>query len=325
MDPDVAQAIPVLRDAGVLPDEPASTLLRIARGELLSVRLELKALLYAGVLTVVAGVGLLVKEHLTALGPVAVATAIGLAAAACLAWVVRAAPPFSWYAQPSPNLAFDYVLLLGVLLVGSDLAYIEVTLSPLGREWPFHLLVLALLYGALAVRYDSRVVLSLALSSFAAWRGVALSSFGTNAWATSSGDLVRANALGCGVIFLALGWAVLRGDRKPHFEPTASYTGWLLILGALVGGALEPAYRGKAWPVWGLTAIVVGVAVAILAARARRFPLFALGVAAAYVALSRFVVEPMHRDVAVLTWFTFSGAALLAGLIVAQRKLKETL
>jgi hypothetical protein len=322
--PEVAEAIPALREAGVLEEANAARLLRVARGELISVRAELRALLYAGVLTVASGVGLLVKEHLTALGPLAVAAAIGVAALACLVWVARVAPSFSWHAQPSPNLAFDYVLLLGALLLASEAAYIEVKLSPLGQQWPWHLLGIAVLYAALAVRYDSRVVFSLALSSFAAWRGVALSTFGSNAWASSSADLVRANALACGVLFVLLGWGLLRADRKPHFEPTATYTGWLLILGALVGGALEPTYRGGGWQGWGVATLVVGTSLAVLAARARRFPLFALGVAAAYVALSRFVVEPMHGEEPVLAWFTISGAALVAGLIVAQRKLKET-
>lgn len=323
MNPDVADAIPALRDAGVLSEDAATRCLRVARGQLCSVHTELRVLLYAGVLTVAAGVGLLVKEHLTALGPWAIATAIAIAATACLVWVARTAPAFSWQAQPSPNLAFDYILLLGVLLLASDLAYIEVKLSPLAHQWPSHLLGIALLYAAVSVRYDSRVVFSLALSSFAAWRGVALSTFGTNVWASSSGDLVRANALGCGVLFVLLGWGLLRADRKPHFEPTATYTGWLLILGALLGGALEPSHHGGGWQAWGTAVLVVGGVLAALATRARRFPLFALAVAAVYIALSRFVVQPMHDEKPILAWFTLSGAALLAGLIVAQRKLKE--
>ena len=41
-------------------------------------------------------------------------------------------------------LGADYVLLLGVLLVGADLAYIETQLRLLGPEWAYHLLVVAL-------------------------------------------------------------------------------------------------------------------------------------------------------------------------------------
>src|SRR3954454_2193751 len=126
MSPDVAHAIPELVESGILPPEKAPLLLRVARGELLSVHAELRALLYAGVLLILGGVGVLVEQNLERIGPLAIAVALGLAALAALVWVVRVAPPFSWGAAASPHLAFDYILLLGVLLAAADLAFIEV-------------------------------------------------------------------------------------------------------------------------------------------------------------------------------------------------------
>ncbi len=70
------------------------------------------------------------------------------------------------------HVAADYLLLLGVLLVGSDLAYVESRFRFLGPNWAYHLLVLSAIALAAAYRFDSRVVLSLGLSSFAAWRGL---------------------------------------------------------------------------------------------------------------------------------------------------------
>src|SRR5437764_14746517 len=122
MNPDVAKAIPELAARGALPADKAPLLLRVARGELLSVHGELRALLYAGVLMITGGVGLLVKENLDRIGPVVIAVGIGLAAAAALGWVIRVAPPFSWRAVPSPDLAFDCVRLLGALLAGAGRA-----------------------------------------------------------------------------------------------------------------------------------------------------------------------------------------------------------
>ena len=112
MNPDIAKAIPELAASGALPADKAPLFLRVARGELLSVHGELRALLYAGVLLITGGVGLLVKENLDRIGPVAIAVGIGLAAAAALAWVIAKAPPFSWGLVTSPHLAFDYILLL---------------------------------------------------------------------------------------------------------------------------------------------------------------------------------------------------------------------
>src|SRR6266568_8406096 len=121
------------------------------------------------------GVGLLVKEHRQDIGPWAIAGAIALAAVACLVWVIRNAAPFSWGAVPSPNVAFDYVLLLGLLLFASDLAYVEVEFTLLGPKWrPHHLLVVGV-YLLAAYLWDSRTILGLALTTLAAWRGISIS------------------------------------------------------------------------------------------------------------------------------------------------------
>jgi hypothetical protein len=319
MSPDVAQAVPELVESGILPPASAPLLLREARGELLSVHGELRALLYAGVLLIMGGVGLLVEQNLDRIGPLVIAAALGLAALAALVWVARKAAPFSWGEVESPNLAFDYILLLGVLLAAADLAYIEVKLSPLGSHWPWHLLIVALFTGLAAFRFDSRVVFSLALSTFAAWRGVAVGHFGSILWAETA-EAVRWNAIGCGALFAVLGVVLVRTRRKAHFAPAAVHLGWLLLLGGIGSGIVQSGGEGLAWSA---VLLLVGAGLAAGAFRLRRFPLFAFGILAAYVALSRLVV--MGFDLEVLGCFWFSGTSILVilGLLLAQRRMKE--
>lgn len=319
MNPDVANAIPRLVESGVLPPEKAPLLLRSARRELVSVHGELRLLLYVGVLLITGGVGVLVQENLDRIGPAAIATGIGLAAAAALFWVGRVSPPFSWKEVPSPNLAFEYILLLGVLLAAVDLAYIEVQFTPLGPSWSWHLLIVALLAGLAAFRFDSRVVFSLALSTFAAWRGVSVAGVGKGAF-DGSENPVRWNAIACGVLFVVTGLVLKRTDRKAHFEPVTQYLGWLLILGGLASGLGE-----SAWPLYTLALLACGVGLATVAYRFRRFPLFAFGVLAGYVALSRFIFELDAFAVLGCFWFASTTILLLFGLIMAQRRLKEPL
>jgi len=318
MNPDVANAIPKLVEAGALPPEGAPRLLRVARGELVSVHGELRALLYLGVLLVTGGVGLLVKENLDRIGPLAIAVALGLAAAAALVWVARTAPPFSWREVPSPNLGFDYILLLGVLLAAADLAYVEVKFTPLGANWTWHLLIVAALTALAAFRFDSRIVFSLALSTFAAWRGVSAARFGTDLWWQPE-DAVRWNAIGCGVLFVVLGFVLKRMDRKAHFEPLAVTLGWLLILGGLGSGMWESA----SWAGWAIALLLVSAGLAAGAYRAQRFPLFAFGVVAGYVALSRLALEGLRLETLGCFWFFLTPLLVIAGLILAQRRMKE--
>jgi len=313
---ETAEAVERLAAEGVLTAEQASLFSRVARGQLVSLYRELRFLLYLGVLVTMAGVGVLVKENFDRIGPLAIASSLAVAAAVCFAWVHRRAEPFTWGESAAPHLAFEYLLLFGVLLAGADLAYVEAKFTPLGDAWPWHLLVVSLVAAGLAVRYDSRIVFSLALSTFAAWRGTSVALLEKAFWSGREAGALRANAIGCGVAFLLLGMALARTGRKAHFEPVAVHAGWILALGALASGLGGPE------PVYELSLLVAGAGLAAFAFRRARFSLFVLGVLGAYVALSALVLRGGVDVLGGALWFTVTSLAVLAGLLVAHRRLK---
>jgi len=313
---EVDAAVVRLRREGLLSAEQAALFARVARRELVSVGAELRVLLYGGVLVAMAGVGLLVEQQFQRLGPLAVAGGLALAAAACLIWVQRRAPPFSWGEVATPHFAFPYLLLLGVLLVGADLAYVEAKFTPLGHAWPWHLFAMSLLAASLAVRHDSALVFSLALSTFAAWRGVSVALLERSFWSgPDAAASLRANAIGCGAFFLLLAAALVRFDRKAHFEPVAIHAGWILILGALMSGLDDTARFGP-------LLLVVGAGVAVFAFRRARFSLFVLGVLSAYTGLSALFLRTHPGDAGGALWFAVTSLAVLAGLLAAHRRLR---
>ena len=322
MNPDVVSAIDGLLSSGVLPKEVAPKLRRVASGRLVSIRGGLQALLYAGVLLVAAGAGLLVKEHLARIGPVVVALALGTAAAACLLWTWRRAPAFSWGETPTPDLAFDYVLLLGALLAAADLAFVEVKFTPLGDSWPWHLLMVAAFYAALALRFDSKMLISLALTSFAAWRGVQVK-FPADPWSSSVNDRILVEALACGVGFVVLGRLMERVHRKPHFEPVAAWSGWILILGGFAYRiGTEDGGVSYAAALFGS-----GVLLGAYAFEEGRVGLVALGVAAAgwgtgalaFKAIDALALGEKSYALAVV----FVAAAVLVVILRANRALSD--
>jgi hypothetical protein len=332
MNPDLVEAIGRLRREQVLEDPPAQTLLRVARGELVSIELELRTLLYAGVLLIVTGVGLFLKENHDRLGPVAIASVIGAAAAACLVYAARRLPAFSWQAAVSEHLGADYVLLLGVLLFGADLGYLEAQMHLFGREWPYHLLLLAAVAFVLAYRFDSRSVLSLSLTSFAAWRGVSVS-LTHAARGAASAPAIRWNAIVCGAFFLA-GAAVSARERwKAHFEGVYARLGLLLVLGALVSGAWMSSERWlpgvgqqpqREWMLWEVGLLGVSAAVIVLSYRLRRPLDFTLGVLAAYLGILRLLSEiGAGRGAGFMLVVAATSAAVIAFLVRAQRRMRE--
>lgn len=321
MNPDVVRATARLRGRNVLLSDQAALFDRVARRGLVSLRLEIRTLLYVGVLLVTSGVRLLVSEHHEEIGPVAIAGAIALAAAACLVWVTRKAAPFTWGEASSPNVAFDYVLLLGLLLFASGLAYVEVQFTVLGPTWAYHLLVVGAVYLVAAYLWDSRTVLGLALTTLAAWRGISVSLISGSLWAADA-DRLRANAIAVGLLYVAAAALSVSLQRKAHFEEVFANAGLLLLLGALVSGVLGERY---AWGVWLAALLVVAGLVTWISLRQRRSLYFAQGVVAAYVGLLRLLFEPFRNQGSGIPFFL---AALLAvGVLVlifaAHRRMRE--
>ncbi|MGZ5427728.1 MAG: hypothetical protein ACXWFS_01840 [Thermoanaerobaculia bacterium] len=319
MNPDVAATVERLRGDGVLKDLPANLFGRIARRDLVSVRLEVRDALYVGVLLLTTGVSLFVKENHERIGPAAIGFAIGLAAAACLVWAWRRSAPFTWGEAASSHAAFDYVLLLGALLVATDLAYLETQLKLLGPNWPWHLLAVAVFYGFLAYRFDSKMLLSLALAAFAAWRGIAVSLTGTSLGAGDPARL-RIEALACGALFVVLGVAAARRQRKAHFEDVYVNAGLLLVFGGLLSGVFGDG-RDR-WGVWLLALLLVAAAVAAVGFRAKRTLPFALAVVAAYLAVLRPVFEIRGSQALPLLLAAVLAAAALFFTVVAHKKMR---
>jgi Predicted membrane protein (DUF2157) len=320
MDPDLVDAIESLHRERVLTDTQAAPLLRAARGDLISVERELRTALYLGVLLVTSGIGLFLKENHERLGPAAIAGLIGVGALGCLAYAWRRLPGFTWESAGTGMLGADYVLLLGVLLVGADLGYLESQWRVLGPEWPYHLLLLSGIALALAYRFDSRAVLSLALTSFAAWRGVAVS-LSLAGLGRPTVPAVRANALGCAALFLAAGFASVRARRKAHFEPVYVTLGLLLLFGGLLSGVFQ--YGASNWLLWEAPLVAAAALVIVVAYRRRRALDFSIGVLAAYFGILRILFDALSGAGGFFV-VAASALAVIALLVRAQRRMKET-
>ena len=320
MNPDVAAAIQRLVRDGVLTTAQAGPLLRVAEGHLVSVYRELRLVLYGGVLLLTAGVGALVMEQLDRLGPLTITAALSVSVGLCFAWVRRKAPPFSWQLAPPTDIAFDYVLLLGVLLASADVAYIEAQFTPLGSQWPWHLLWASLFMAWASFRYDSRIVFSLALANFASWRGVSVSLLERGFW-WNFADSMRFNTVSCGLFFAWVGFALRRSGKKKHFEPVATYLGWSLVLTSLASGAFSDTAFSSAYAI---VLLLVGSALAARSFLSRRFALFAMGVSSAYLGLSHAVISAMDSYEAIFGWFFISSGLLVAALSRTRRAMVKS-
>jgi hypothetical protein len=146
-----------------LGDARANALIARERREVFSIHPELRIAGWLGATMLAAAAGVLLKNNLDRIGPLALAIGIGIAALACYAW--------TWLRRSRATLADDYVLLLGALLVSADVAFIEAQFHVFGDAWRRHLLLLAILHAAGAYAYRSRVLLTLAITALGGYLG----------------------------------------------------------------------------------------------------------------------------------------------------------
>ncbi len=300
------------RATGAITGEQHAVLTTIVRKDRFSVFLELNALVYLGVLSFVAGLGWTVYEHFARLGDAAVVVPLAAVFAACLYYCFAHAPPYEPARVESPNFAFDYVLYLGCLVFGVELGYIEFRFQLLRANWDFYLLASAILYFALAYRFDNRFVLSLALSTLGGWFGVRFTTLGFHIAGSLRGD-----ALAYATVTAAVGWSLYQLAIKPHFLETYLHVAVNAALGALLSGVFDSDYRS----LW-LVALLVASGVTIhRGVQARRFVFVVYGVIYGYVGLSSRVLASLQGSISLMfAYFIVSGIAVLVALVALSRR-----
>lgn len=243
-----------LHAAGLVDDATASRAIALDRREIFSVHGELRALLYAGVLLVTTGVGVLLARRLDQVGPLAIVLAVAALAAACY-WIAARRR----LAGRELGVAADYVLLLGVLLASADLAYAERQFGLLGPLWSWHLLLLAVAHAVTAYLYRSPLVLAAALTALAGWFGIG-SPFAGGAPFDRTAPELGASALACA----ALVYLWRAADRRLRPETTFGAVFDQFAVNLAFWGALAWC---TVWP-WLLGGIAIAAALAGIAIRA---------------------------------------------------------
>lgn len=209
---------------------------------------ETRLCLSLGVLSLSAGLGILVYKNIGSIGHQAILAAIALGALACFAYCFRRAPAFAWAGSRRPASGADYALWLGALLTGTFVAYLQARYAPFGERTALALALPAVFYLFLAYRFDHRGVLQLGISGLCAAAGVAVTPAAAlraglfEAHLPSMTGLVLAAACGTAA------WLSRRRGWKTHFAFSygnfAAHLFFLSCLGGLSArrGLGEAAY-----------------------------------------------------------------------------------
>lgn len=221
---------------GILPPEQSTQIAEFERTRPVSLHWELRSLLYAGILLLSTGLGLLVYDNFDRIGHGALLAAIAVGCGACFYFAWRHRPPWTLEQTVSRSAFGDYALLLACLLFLTLEGYAQYAYNVFGERYGLVTLLPALLFLPLAYRFDHRGVLGMALTALISWVGVTVRPlelyFKTNFFSQTTVFSAIALAL------VLIGGALLLERRrvKPHFTETYLTIGGNLLLVALLGG-----------------------------------------------------------------------------------------
>ena len=210
----------------------------------------------------------------------------------------------------SSSFGFDYVLYFGCLVLSATLAFIE-TRFALFHGWDTHLLIAAIVFGALAYRFDNRFVLSLALSTLAGYLGLKISGFDT-----LDTDRLRFAGFLYGAFLIGVGALLHQRRIKVHFLDVYAQLGANALLLAAISGVLE---RGYGWA-YLLVLLALAAASIYFGVRYRRFAFVTYGTLYGYAGLSVRLLDVMGGITIGLLYFVFTGSVVVILLVVLARR-----
>jgi hypothetical protein len=302
--------------AGLITGAQHDAIAALVRKDPFSVFIELNTLLYLGVLSLVVGAGWTIQTYAASLGDAAILSSLTIVFLSSLYYCFSRTPPYSRHEVESPGFAFDYVLYLGCLVFGLELGYLEFRFQFLHANWDHYLLLSSIVYFVLAYRFDNRFVLSLALSTLAAWFGVRvgvhLSLFGP----VFGPDSLRPYAMAYGSLVAIAGlWLHAEGIKRHFLEAYLHIAANVLFI-ALLSGVFD---RSHEWlylaGLLGLAAIAVAQGV-----RHKRFVFAVYGVVYGYVGVSERLTRGMNDFTGVMAYVALSATIVIVFLVMLARR-----
>ena len=298
------------RANGVITEAQHGALVEIVNRDRFSIYVELNALLYIGVVSIVGGLGWTFRDYVVNLGDAAILSILGLLMAGAFGYCFTRGPGYTNDEIESSSFGFDYVLYFGCLVLSATLAFIEARFAVF-QGWDTHLLIAALVFGALAYRFDNRFVLSLALSTLAGYLGLKISNFDT-----LDTDRLRFAGFLYGAFLIGVGVLLHQRRIKAHFLDVYLQLGANALLIAAISGVLE---RDNGWAY--LVVLLAFAATSIyLGVRYRRFAFVTYGTLYGYAGLSVRLLDAMGGLIIGLTYFIITGSIVVILLVVLARR-----
>lgn len=159
---------------GILQQSEANHIESFEKEKPMSVHWELRTLLYLGILLFISGISVLVYLNIDTIGHQAIIGAISVACGLCFYYGNKHRQPYTHNEVKQTTPMFDYIVLLGCLLLGILIGYLQFQYSLFGLHYGIATLIPAVVYFVAAYFFDHKGILSLGITGLAAWAGISV-------------------------------------------------------------------------------------------------------------------------------------------------------
>jgi hypothetical protein len=317
-----------LHEEGLLSEESLQKINQHKKAPLFSVHWELKTLLYAGILMLTAGLGILVYENIDTIGHQFVLAFIALISIGSFAYCFKLKQPFDRKKVQSPNPIFNYTLLLGCISFVTFTGYLQYQYQAFGTNYGMATFVPMVVLFFVAYYFDHLGILSMAIANLALWMGVSVTPRELLTKYDFDNETIIYTYLILGVLLLVLGYASQKLDFKGHFKFSYHNYGVHVTFIILLAGYFH-FYDSAAATLWMLGVFALAGFMYYDSYRNKSFYFLLLVILYSYFAISSLVARGlMHANGAdgiylMLLYFITSGAGLLILLMNLNKKIKS--
>ena len=219
---------------GLLSDSSFEQIKNASNNKTISLHWDIRTLLYLGVLLLSGGLGVLIYKNIDTIGHQVILAFIALICASAFFYCFKTKLPFALSKVESPNVYFDYVLLLACLTFLSFIAYLQFQYNVFGTRYGLATFIPMLVLFFSAYFFDHLGILSLAITNLAAWIGITVTPSQLLKANDFNSSTIIYTSLLLGAFLVALAFVSKMKAFKPHFEFTyANFGTHLLFISCL--------------------------------------------------------------------------------------------
>ncbi len=300
--------------------------IKLQQQQPVSVHWDILMLLYLGILLATTALGILVYKNIDTIGHTAIIISIGLTCLACFVYCFKKANKYAPVKVESPNILFDYILLMGCLLLLTFVGYLQYQYNVFGNLWGLAVFIPMVILFFCAYYFDHIGVLSIAITNLAAWLGITVTPLQILNQNNFSDERLIYSGILLGAALIVFSIITMQKNIKAHFTFTYKNFGAHILFIALLAAMFN--YH-NIYLVWFLAIIAVAYWFFNNAVKKNAFYFLVITVLYAYIAVSYVIIDLLFAipDTSAVylgaIYFIGSGIALIRLLMFYNKKLKQ--